>query len=90
MDKCRFLLTRIEQSAPARAGVESGNYEELVVRGAGKLANAKVVLVGLPIPMVLDEMNDDGLGPGTEALRTFLSHLSDLRESAAIGNACTA
>ena len=59
------------------SGQTSGNYDELSVRSAGRLADANVALVGLPIPKVLDEMKAKVAGPGTQALRTFLSHLTD-------------
>jgi len=53
----------------------SGGYHELCVRSAGQLANAKVCLVGLPIPAVLDEMKKNVLGPATESLRKLTSSM---------------
>ena len=66
------------------AGTETCGYDELLVRTAGRLSDAKVALVGLPIPTILDEMRANVVGPGTESLRTFLRNLERLSQKSSI------
>ena len=51
----------------------AGAYDELRVRGGGQLTDATVSLVGLPIPLVLDEIKAGVAGPGMDSIERMLT-----------------